>query len=130
LATEKRGADVCIDFSGHRQALQQAIRGIGVGGTVVCGAFPPPHDAGLDLGAEAHINIPDIVFSRACSYPNRDYPRWRFDRVDRTCLQMLIDGSLSGERIVTPIVHFDELLTEYPKIATDPGSNIKLGVKH
>lgn len=128
-ATGGRGADVVIEYSGAWQALQHALRGVAFGGTVVAGAYPGPYGAGLDLGAEAHFNTPNIVFSRACSEPNRDHPRWDCGRISDTCLRLLAEGQLSAEEIVTPIVPFDDLLTEYPKLATDPGSNIKLGAQ-
>ncbi len=34
------------------------------------------------------------------------------------------------EPVVQPVVAFEDLLTEYPKIATEPGSNVKLGVRY
>lgn len=80
-ATDKRGADVVIDYSGDWRALQDALRGVAYGGNVVAGAFPAPYPAGLDFGAEAHLNTPNIIFSRACSEPNRDYPRWDEQRI-------------------------------------------------
>lgn len=124
------GVDVAIEFSGAWQALQAATRGCAFGGTVVCGAYPAPHGAGLDLGAEAHLNRPNLVFSRACSDPSREHPRWDMKRIERTCLKMFAAGDLSGAEIVSPVVPFEDLLDEYPKIADDPGSNIKLGAKH
>jgi threonine dehydrogenase-like Zn-dependent dehydrogenase len=129
-STGNRGADVCVDFSGNRQALQQAIRGVAYGGSVVYGAYPGPFDAGLDLGAEAHINAVNLVFSRACSEPNRDHPSWTTERIRDTCYQLIMEGKINGEQIVTPVLPFDELIDVYPKIATDPGSMIKLGVRH
>ena len=42
--------------------------------------------------------------------------------------RLLCDGTLRCEPIVQPIVSFDTLLTEYPKIADEPESNVKLGV--
>lgn len=130
LATGKRGADVVIEYSGARQALQDSLRGVAFGGTVVAGAYPPPHSAGLDLGAEAHFNIPRIVFSRSCSDPNRDHPRWSEARILSECLHLLASGRISGERIVTPIVNFEELPGVYPKIATDVTPPLKLGVRY
>jgi threonine dehydrogenase-like Zn-dependent dehydrogenase len=124
------GADICIDFSGHRDALQQALKAVALGGTVVYGAFPPAFDAGLDFGAEAHLNRPNLVFSRANSDPNRDHPRWDNRRIVQTCFELLSAGRLSGEQIVEPVVPFDELLEHYPKIASDPASSIKLGAMH
>ena len=37
-----------------------------------------------------------------------------------------IERSQVPEEVVDPIVAFEDLVTEYPKIATDPGSSIKL----
>jgi threonine dehydrogenase-like Zn-dependent dehydrogenase len=129
LATGGRGADVCIEYSGARAALQAALRGVAYGGRVVMGAFPAPYGAGLDLGGEAHHNIPTIVFSRACSQPDRDHPRWDENRIFALCWELLKEGRISGEAIVQPIVPFDDLLTEYPRIASHPEDHIKLGVR-
>ena len=129
-ATSGRGGDVVIDYSGNRRALQDALRAVAFGGRVVCGSYPPPYDAGLDFGAEAHMNRPDIIFSRANSDPNRDHPRWDNDRVYETCLKLILAGQLSGDEIVQPVVPFASLIEEYPKIPGEPGSNIKLGVRY
>src|SRR5262245_43595830 len=120
LATNRRGADVVIEYSGHYLALQAALRGVAYGGTVVAGAFPGAYPAGLDLGAEAHMNRPKIVFSRACSEPNPDYPNWDEGRLFAVVWRLLSSGAIRSEPIVQPLVGFDELLTEYPKIATRP----------
>ena len=126
-ATSSRGADVVIEYSGSVYAMQAALRGVAFGGNVVAGAYPPPYGAGLDLGAEAHLNRPNIVFTRACSEPNRDHPRWNEDRIFDECKRLFREGKISGEPIVTPVVAFEDLVVEYPKIMSDPGSNVKLG---
>lgn len=126
-ATSSRGADVIIEYSGNVHAMQAALRGVAFGGTVVAGAFPPPYGPGLDLGAEAHLNRPNIIFSRACSEPNRDHPRWDENRIFDTCKRLFREGQISGDPIVTPVVPFEEIVTEYPKVISDPGSNVKLG---
>ena len=128
-ATDKRGADVCIEYSGNHRALQAALRGVAYNATVVAGAWPGSYPAGLDFGAEAHFNRPTIVFSRACSEPNPEYPNWGEDRLLNVAWRLLCNGSLNAELIVQPIVSFDDLLDEYPKIATHPEENVKLGVR-
>lgn len=128
--TDWRGADVVIEYSGSSHAMQDALRGVAFGGTVVAGAYPPPYGAGLDFGAEAHLNRPNIVFSRACSEPNRDHPRWDEKRLYATAFRLLSEGQLRGDEIVQPVVKFDDLLTEYPKIATQPEATLKLGVEY
>ncbi|MEM7133850.1 MAG: zinc-binding alcohol dehydrogenase [Chloroflexota bacterium] len=128
-ATEKRGADVCIEYSGNHMALQAALRGVTYLGTVVAGAWPGVYPAGLDFGAEAHWNRPKIVFSRACSEPNPEYPNWDEERLFDISWRLLTNGSLKSVPIVQPIVDFNDLLEAYPKISTSPGENIKLGVR-
>jgi threonine dehydrogenase-like Zn-dependent dehydrogenase len=129
-ATRGRGADVVIEYSGTRQAMQDALRGVAFGGNVVAGAYPPPYSAGLDLGAESHMNIPNLIFSRAGSDPNRDHPRWNNDRIYACCYDLILQGKIKGEQVIWPVVSFDELATAYPKIADDPASTLKLGVRY
>lgn len=128
-ATAKRGADVCIDYSGSHLALQAALRGVAYLGTVVAGAWPGSYPAGLDFGAEAHFNRPRIIFSRACSEPNPEYPNWDEPRLFDVAWRLLSNGGLKTEPLIQPIIPFADLLTEYPKIATHPAENVKLGVR-
>jgi threonine dehydrogenase-like Zn-dependent dehydrogenase len=127
--TGKRGADVCIEYSGSHHALQAALRGVAYLGTVVAGAWPGAYPAGLDLGAEAHMNRPRIIFSRACSEPNPDYPNWDEERIFDVAWRYLASGALQTVPLIQPIVDFDELITVYPQIATNPHEIIKLGVR-
>lgn len=124
-----RGVDVVIEYSGALEALQAGLRGVAFGGNVVAGAFPGPLRAGLDLGAEAHMNRPNIIFSRACSDPNRDHPRWDEARIIRECLRLVTSGRIEAEEVVTPVVKFDDaIIEEYLQIASNPGENVKFGV--
>ena len=126
-ATGGRGMDVIIEYSGSLAAFQAALRGIAYGGNLVMGAFPPAYGAGLDLGGEAHHNVPNLIFTRACSQPDRDHPRWDEPRLFDTCWALLTAGKLTGAPIVHPIVPFSTLLEEYPHIATMPQTYLKLG---
>ena len=128
--TGGRGPDVVIDFSGNRHALQSALRGIAYGGTIVCGAFPPPYDSGLDFGGEAHMNRPRIVFSRACSDPNPDYPRWDWERIRGESLRLIVERRLTGEPIIGDPIPFENLRHEYARIASGEAEMIKLAVKY
>lgn len=128
-ATGNHGADVCIDYSGSHHALQAALRGVAYLGTVVAGAWPGAYPAGLDFGAEAHMNRPKIIFSRACSEPNPDYPNWSEERIFDVAWRYLSSGALQTVPLVQPIIDFDDLLIVYPKIATNPHEIIKLGVR-
>ena len=130
LASGNSGADVIIDFSGSKDALQDALRGIAVGGNIVAGSFPKAYPAGLDLGAEAHLNVPNIIFSRSWTDPNRDHPRWDFARICDTAWRLIVDGKIDGRPIVTPVVPFDDLKEQYARVISDPGAGIKLGATH
>ena len=125
--TDGRGVDVAIEYSGAVAALNDAVNATAYGGTIVAGAFPPPYGPGLDFGRAAHLNNLSIVFSRSCSSPQRDHPRWTERRVFDACWRLLAEGGLTGELIVRPVVPFDDLATEYPRIATEPNDFIKLG---
>jgi threonine dehydrogenase-like Zn-dependent dehydrogenase len=127
-ATDRRGADVSIEYSGHSSALQAAIRGAAYGSNVVCGAWAKPFDAGLDFGSEAHFNRVSIVFTRSCSEPNPDHPSWDEDRLLDVAWCHLMSGVVSCEKVVTPMVRFDELAQAYPKIV-DPTENVKIEVE-
>jgi len=114
--------------TGASRTIEAALRGVTYLGTVVAGAWPGSYPAGLDLGAEAHFNRPTIVFSRACSEPNPEYPNWDENRLFSVVWRLLCDGSLKSEPVVQPVVPFADLLEAYPKIATAPEENVKLGV--
>jgi threonine dehydrogenase-like Zn-dependent dehydrogenase len=127
-ATDKRGVDVAIDFSSEVEGLQAALRCIAFGGNVVAASWPAPYGTSLDLGTEAHWNRPNLIFARSCSDPSRDHPRWDEQRIFKTCWDMLLDGRLTGEPIVDPVVTFEELMTAYPRIMSHPNESVKLGV--
>lgn len=130
-ATAGRGVDVVIEYSGAMEAMQAALRGVAYGGNIVAGAFPGPMKAGLDLGAEAHMNRPNILFSRTESDPDREYPRWNNKRIRQTVHRLIIEGKIDASRIVNPIVKFaDTLREQYDTELRHPERAIKLGVEY
>ena len=129
--TDWRGVDVVIEYSGAMEAMQAATRGVAFGGNIVAGAFPPPYKAGLDFGGEAHMNRPNIIFSRTESDPNRDHPRWDNGRIRETCMTLIRDHRIDAEDIVTPVVRFgDDLVEHYLQISRAPETNVKFGVEY
>ncbi|WP_075038146.1 zinc-dependent alcohol dehydrogenase [Halobacillus dabanensis] len=130
-ATDKQGVDVWIETSGIGSALQDALKGIGYAGTIAYIAFAKPFPAGLNFGREAHFNNANLVFSRAASEPNRDYPRWDRKRLERTCWELLMNGHLNCENIIDPVVDFETSAEAYMKyVDQSPELSIKMGVKH
>lgn len=128
--TDKKGVDLSIDTSGHTPVLQTAIRSTAYGGKVTIVGWYKELKGHLNLGREAHFNIPKIIFSRACSEPNRDHPRWDLERINKTCWQMLSRGYYDCGDIITPVVNFKDILESYRYyVDKNPAESIKLGVK-
>jgi len=124
----KQGADSIIETSGHSDALQSALRGLAYGGTISYVAFAKPFTS-LNFGREAHFNNAKIVFSRACSEPNPDYPRWNRKRIEDTCWTLLMNGYLNCEDLIDPIVSFASSPESYMKyVDQHPELSIKMGV--
>lgn len=124
------GVDVVIETSGNYKALNQALKGLAYGGNVAYVGWAKECKGGLDLGEVAHFKVPNIIFARACSEPNRDYPRWDFARIKDTCWKLLSEGKLQCEEIIQPVVPFSESAEAYKEyIEYHPEKSIKLGVK-
>ena len=129
-STNKMGVDVIIETSANETALQQALRGLAYGGTIAYVGWARSFKGGLDLGKEAHFNNAKIVFSRACSEPNPDYPRWSWRRIEETCWKMLSEGLLNCEEIIEPVISFEESADGYENLVDrHPEESVKLGVK-
>ncbi|MEH6943098.1 zinc-dependent alcohol dehydrogenase [Bacillus sp. JJ722] len=128
--TNKMGADSIIETSGHDSALQSALRGIAYGGIISFVAFAKPYNS-LNLGREAHFNNAKIVFSRASSEPNPDYPRWNRKRIEDTCWELLMNGYLNCEDIIEPIVSFESSAEAYMEyVDKKPELSIKMGITY
>jgi threonine dehydrogenase-like Zn-dependent dehydrogenase len=127
--TGRKGVDVAFDVSGSYRALHHAIRGVAFGGNVVAVAYPKECTGGLDLGQEAHFNRPNLLFARACSDPNRDHPRWDWHRIEDTSWRMLVDGTVTADDMLHPIVPFEEAAEAWRQVDLAPEHSIKLGVR-
>lgn len=128
--TGKLGVDAVIETSGHPTALQSALRGLAYGGTISYVAFGKEITSGLNFGREAHFNNARIIFSRAGSEPNPDYPRWSRRRIEDVCWQMLTNGYLNCEDIINPVVPFEASAEGFMKyVEKEPHLSIKLGVE-
>jgi len=128
-ATGGRGVDVVVETSGNYEALNHAFRGLAFGGNVAYVGWSKECKGGLDFGEVAHFTIPNLIFARACSDPNRDHPRWSFARIMDTCWRMLAEGRFNCEDIVQPVVPFSESAEAYKEfVELHPERSVKLGV--
>lgn len=128
-STEKRGVDVLIETSANERALQSALRGIAYGGTIAYVGWARAFQGGLDLGREAHFNNAKIIFSRSCSEPNPDHPRWSWARIKRSCWDLLCSNAINCEDIIDPVIPFSESDRGYMRyVDRHPEESVKLGV--
>ncbi len=129
--TGKLGADSIIETSGNVSALQSALKGIAYGGIIAYVAFSKSFPEGLNFGREAHFNNAKIIFSRAASEPNPDYPRWSRKRIEDTCWELLMNGYLNCEEIIDPVVDFKKCADAYMEyVDKHPELSIKMGVRY
>jgi threonine dehydrogenase-like Zn-dependent dehydrogenase len=127
-ATGRVGVDAAIETSGNEQALQEALRGLAYGGTIAFVGWARAFSGTLDLGREAHFNNASLVFSRASSEPSRDHPRWDRRRIAMSCWRLLATGAIDCERIIDPVVRFDEAPYAYEEyVDRNPQQSVKLG---
>jgi threonine dehydrogenase-like Zn-dependent dehydrogenase len=128
-ATSRTGVDTAIETSGNEQALQQALRGLGYGGTIAFVGWARAFSGTLDLGREAHFNNANLVFSRASSEPSRDHPRWNRRRIAATCWNLLTSNRIDCQRIIDPVIPFPESPDAYEEyVDRNPQKSIKLGI--
>lgn len=127
--TDGRGLDAVVETSASYSALQQGLRALAYGGILASVGWFKERQVVLHLGQEGHFNQQKIVFSRACSDPNNDHPRWSFARIKQEAWGILSKGLISGEDIVTPIVPFAKAAEAYRDLVMGHADFcIKLGV--
>lgn len=127
--TQGRGLDAVIETSASYSALQQGLRALAYGGTLASVGWFKEREVMLHFGLEGHFNQQKIVFSRACSEPNNDHPRWSFSRIKHEAWELLSKGAISGDDIVTPIVPFSEAARAYRDLVMGHADHcVKLGV--
>jgi len=127
--TGGKGVDVVIETSGNYSAVEQCLRALGYMGNMALVGWFKECFVPFNLGYEAHFNQQNVFFSRACSEPNRDFPRWDFARICRESWSLLADGKILCENVVYPIVDFIESDKGYDRfVAKNPEESIKMGV--
>jgi len=130
-ATGWKGVDISIETNGSYSALHQAIRGTRYGGTIVPVSWYHGEAKGLNLGEEWHFNRQVMVSgARVESEPYRDYPLWNRERVYETVVSLFKRKLLRIDGMLTPIVHFKDVVEAYRMIDERPEETIKLGVRY
>jgi len=124
------GMDAVIETSGNYFAIEQGLRALGYFGNMALVSWLKECKVPIHLGREGHFNQCSIIYSRACSEPSRDYPRWDFARICREAWYILASGKVKCENIIDPIVDFNECDAAYARYIIDnPNESIKMGVR-
>ena len=126
-ASAHRGADVAIEVSGHYGALHEAIRCVRKAGTVVAAGYYQGGGSALRLGEEWHHNRITMVSSMAVwDCPHRDYPAWDRERIHATVTDLLADGRLQTEGLISHRFPFERAAEAYALIDQQPEETIKV----
>jgi len=125
--TPYHGADSAIEFSGNYHALNDAIRVVQMGGTVVAGGFYRGGGTPLMLGAEWHHNRVTLLSSMGVwGCPHRDHPAWNRVRIHQTAIELLGKGMLKCDELVTHRIPFEKAAEGYRLIELEPENAMKV----
>jgi 2-desacetyl-2-hydroxyethyl bacteriochlorophyllide A dehydrogenase len=125
--TPYHGADIALELSGNYQALNEAIRVVRMGGTVVAGGFYRGGGTPLTLGAEWHHNRVTLLSSMGVwGCPHRDHPTWDRGRVHQTAIELLGSGTLKCDDLISHRLPFQQAVDAYQLIESQPEAVIKI----
>lgn len=126
-ASMHHGADVAIEVSGHYAALHEAIRCVRKTGLIVAGGYYQGGGTPLRLGEEWHHNRVTMVSSMAVwDCPHRDYPAWNRERIHATVTDLLAQGKLITEGLISHRIPFVEAAKAYEIIDQNPEETVKV----
>jgi len=128
-ASVQHGVDVAIDVSGQYAALQDAIRSVRVGGTIVAAGYYQGGGTALRLGEEWHHNRVTMVSSMGVWWcPHRDHPMWDIARVRDTAIDLLAGGRLRTDRLISQRIPFEHAAEAYKLIDHRPEETVKVAL--
>jgi threonine dehydrogenase-like Zn-dependent dehydrogenase len=126
-AAGRAGVDVAIELSGRYAALHQAMRSVRLAGTVVAAGFYTG-SAGdeLRLGEEWHHNRLTLVGSMSgWGAPHRE-PGWDRRRLRATALDLLVQGRLDVDALVSHRIPFAQAAEAYELIDRGPEEALRV----
>jgi 2-desacetyl-2-hydroxyethyl bacteriochlorophyllide A dehydrogenase len=124
--TGNRGADVCLEVSGHYSALHEAIRSVAYNSRVVVSGFFQGEGVGLRLGEEAHHNRPQLVVSQIGGVSPALAHRWDERRLQASFMQLAANGRLRLEELVTHVVPVEDAAKAFELLDGAPGDALQV----
>ena len=120
--TGGRGADVCIEVSGHPAALADAIRAVAYSSRVVAMGFFQGAVPGLRLGEEFHHSRVELVCSQISGTAPDAQHRWSKPRLWATAIDLQHRGLLDLRPLITHEAPFAEAPALFARLdAGEPG---------
>jgi 2-desacetyl-2-hydroxyethyl bacteriochlorophyllide A dehydrogenase len=121
------GADAAIEASGSYLGLQEAIRCLRIAGRVATVASYHGDQLGLRLGEEYHRNRITLISSMTINgCTQRTHPLWTLDRLNDTARQLIADGVVRTDELITHRVPFARAAEAYALITDTPQDTIKV----
>jgi len=121
--TANRGAPVAVDVSGNGAALHEAIRTVGLNGTVVASGFYQEPMSDVRLGEEFHHNRVRLISSQIGGVDPALGSRWDRTQLHQDVMARISDGRLDPTSLVSheiPVAEcqsaFDLLTSGDPRV--------------
>jgi 2-desacetyl-2-hydroxyethyl bacteriochlorophyllide A dehydrogenase len=124
--TGGRGADACLEVSGHYPALHEAIRSVAYNSRVVIAGFFQGEGIGLRLGEEAHHNRPQLVVSQIGGVAPALAHRWNEQRLQSSFMELAASGRIRVEELVTHVIPVDEAAKAFELLDSSPGEALQI----
>jgi 2-desacetyl-2-hydroxyethyl bacteriochlorophyllide A dehydrogenase len=119
--TGNRGAPVAVDVSGNAAALHEAIRTVGLNGTVVAAGFYQGSLGAVRLGEEFHHNRVRLVSSQIGAVDPALSGRWDREQLHRDVMARISDGRLDPTPLVSHRIPAQECQAAYDLLTSgDP----------
>lgn len=99
--TGGRGADVCLEVSGHYGALAEAIRSVAYSSRVVAAGFFQGGGEPLRLGEEFHHNRISVICSQISGVAPALQHRWNEYRLASTAVELATSGRLDLKGLIS-----------------------------
>lgn len=121
------GVDTAIETSGTYEGLATALRCVSVGGRVVSVSTYSGPATALRLGGEYHRNRVDLISSMSVNdCPHRGYPAWSISRLLETARNLLDDGAIAPEQLISRTVPFAQLPDLYRDLLSGRGEEMAI----
>jgi threonine dehydrogenase-like Zn-dependent dehydrogenase len=127
-ATAGRGADVVVEVSGSRAALQAAIDTVAVEGTVVVASWYGTKPVTLSLGEHFHRGRVRLRSSQVGRMNPALGPRWDHARRMETVLNLL--PRLRLKELISHRFPFDRAPEAYRLVDERPGETVQVILTH